>query len=613
MKKRYIKLIVILAVLVFGFTSCAGAGTDTVSNTEDTATKTITETTAVQTATVDTTELESLYTVAEAVSYSDEDKDADYNENTAVKIILADDQTVIEGGGASAQGDTITITSAGTYIISGQLTDGQLVVSADKEDVVQMVLDNAVIHNTNGPAVIIEQAEKAIITLAENSANELSDGETYEDTGDDAPDAAVYASDDLTINGSGELMVKGNYKHAVKTVDDLVITGGTLNITAVSDGLRGKDSVAVLDGDITIESGGAGIKSTEDEDAEKGWVSIDGGTLNIDSDDNGLQAETVLMISAGDITINAAQDTLHCNAHIQILGGDMVMNAGDDGAHADDTLYIADGIITIQDSYEGLEGALVIIDGGDITAVADDDGINAAGGSDNSAGPSDQFSDKEGYYIIINGGNVYVSAQGDGVDSNGDIYITGGTVVVDGPTSGGNSAIDIERSNFVVTGGTLIAAGSSGMLVSPTQATQPVVTIVFSTTQQAGSLVTVTDENGNQLFTIDPEKTYQSVMISSPEITQGMTIGILFGGQFSGDTTNPTYYTDGSVSGETSSISVTIDSLIMTIDENGNETQITGTFGGGGGGGRGGRPQGGDMPEDGTRPQDGGMAPPQQG
>ena len=609
MKKRHITILMTIAVLVFSFSSCAAAETKTE------AVETSTEITTAQTqaVSVDTSDLEALYTISDAASYSDEDTDADYDESSAVTIALADGKTEIDGEGALVDGNVVTISGAGTYIVSGQLTDGQLVVSTDKEDLVRLVLNNAEISNNDGSALWVEQAEKTIITLAQNSVNQMSDGEVYSDESEDATDAAIFSADDLTINGTGQLKVTANFQHAIKSVDELVITGGVFDITAAKDGLRGKDDIAILEGDFAIKAGGAGIKSTNDEDADKGWVSIDGGTFDIVSEDNGIQAQSTLMISAGDISVNAAQDTLHSNTYIQVMGGDLNLTAGDDGAHADDTLYVADGTIVINDSYEGLEGAIVIIDGGNITLKADDDGINAAGGNDGDMGPGDQFSTKEGYYVVVNNGDVYVSAQGDGVDSNGDIYITGGTLVVDGPTSGGNSAMDMERGNFAVSGGTLIASGSSGMLVNPTEASQPVITVVFSSEQQSGSLVTLTDEDGNALFTVDPEKTYQSVMISSPELAQGDTVGIQFGGQYSGDASGHSYYMNGNVSEAASTIRLQISNMIMTIDENGNETQISGAFGGGGGqgvSGDGGRHQG-DMPQMGDRPQDGGFAPPQ--
>ena len=689
MKRRWHSILVILVVLTMLFTACAA---DTTTKSTTAATTTETESTVTTDSTesmsaVDETDLENI-----SVEYKDTDKDDTYDEATATKISLADGATEIDGDGATVSGNVVTITSAGEYILSGSLTDGQIVVNADKEDVVQLILNNVSVTNSTGSAVYVEQAEKVVMTLPEGTVSTLSDtaraedADTSEDSDETDDNAAIYAGDDLSFNGSGTLNINGNYKHGVKTVDDLVITGGTINITAVKEGLRGKDSVAILDGNITIEAREDGIQSSNGDDENSGWVSIDGGTLKIEAGDNGITAETVLLISAGNLDITASQDTLHSNGSIKIDDGTLVLSAEDDGAHADNTLMITGGNITVLRSYEALEGADIAISGGVMLLNAQDDGINAAGGSDNggfdmgggqmpgqdrntdsedadetdttdssttssmstdgitemvSGGPDavsgasedsadggpgggmterggDSFGGSGDYLISISGGYIYICVEtGDGVDSNGDIEISGGTLVVDGPTSNANAAIDMEQSSFTVSGGNIAAAGSSGMLVIPTEATQAVVTIVFDQQQAAGDAVTLTDNNGNVIMSVVPENIYQSLMLSSAELELNQTYKIAYGGTVSGNTEDGTYYTEATLTGAEKTISFELTSTTLIIDQDGNETTYTSQMGGGKTGGGmqpgGGFFDGSELPDGAELPSGDAMQPPNGG
>ncbi len=523
------------------------------------------------------------------VNYSEKDKDSSYDESSATKITLSGSSASISGDGASVSGSIVTVSSAGTYILSGTLSDGQILVDTTKVDTVQLVLDGVHIANQTGCAIYVKQAEKVIITLAEKSKNIISDTTNYSDTGDKDPDSAIYAGDDLTINGSGSLAVYGNYKHAVKTVDDLVIVSGSLDITSVEEGLRGKDSVAIMGGNITIDSGGDAIKATNSDDEDSGWISIDGGTFEIKAENNGLEAQIGLIITSGQLSISSGQDTLHSNGSIRISGGNMNLAADDDGVHADNSLDITGGVITVSKSYEGLEASDITIRGGVISVSARDDGINAAGGSDGDMLPGDKFrvAASGNYFIAFSGGYTYVNAGGDGVDSNGSIDVSGGTLIVDGPESGANSAMDIENSGYIVSGGTLIAAGSVQMLITPTQATQPVVTIIFDNVQSGDSTVAVADSDGNILIAVSPDKAYQSLQISSPDFTIGNTYTLLYGGDISGESYDGTYYLADEFANSLNSAEFEISNSVMLISPDGQATQLTSIPGGGRGGPRG--------------------------
>ena len=168
-------------------------------------------------------------TVEEQLRFTDRDRDPSYDEASATKIVLDGSGASVTGEGATADGSTVTISADGTYVVSGTLADGQVVVNLPgDDDKAQIVLDGVTIHNEDGPAIQIDQADKVFLTLADGSTNVLSDGASYAlAEGEDEPYAALYSKDDLTINGSGVLEVTGNYRHAIASKDDTVITGGT--------------------------------------------------------------------------------------------------------------------------------------------------------------------------------------------------------------------------------------------------------------------------------------------------------------------------------------------------------------------------------------------------
>lgn len=310
--------------------------------------------------------------------YTDREMDPSYDEASATRVSLEADGAVVEGEGAAVEGSTVTISSEGTYVVSGELTDGSLVVDADGAKV-QVVLDGASIHNESGPALRVVSADKVFITLAEGSQNSLSDGASYNlAEGEDEPNAVLYSKADLALNGSGRLFVSASYAHAVNSKDDLVITGGTYEVEAVEDGLRGKDCVKIAGGDFSVKTGGDAIKSNNDEDPTRGFVSIDGGSFFIEAGDDGIDAYTYFRVMDGSIELNTADDAFHSDGEALVAGGSMTVNAGDDAFHAEYVLSVDGGTIDVQSCTEGLEAEKVYVNDGDVHIVASDDGLNAA-------------------------------------------------------------------------------------------------------------------------------------------------------------------------------------------------------------------------------------------
>lgn len=457
--------------------------------------------------------------------YSDEDTDDSWNETDATSLTISDENNEIK------------IEKAGTYHLTGTTTNGTVIIDAGSEDTVRLILDNVDITCENSSPIYVKNAKKVIITLAENSVNTLIDGTeyVYDDTANEEPDGTLFSKDDLTINGSGTLNIKANFKDGIVSKDGLVITNGNINVEAADDGIRGKDYVAIKGGKIKITSVADAIKSTEDADTYKGYVLIDGGNIDITttapqtetSSSKGIKAITNIQVNAGDITIDSTDDGLHSNGNITINGGTFNIKTGDDGIHSDTSLYINDGEINITESYEGIESSLIEINGGKINIIASDDGINVAGGNDTSymggRGGRDNFTSASdsSQKLTVNNGEIYVNASGDGIDVNGAAYVNGGIVTVDGPTNSGNGALDYD-SEFAVSNGTLIACGSVGMAQSiSNSSTIYCLDITFNQTQSASSTIKITDEDGNTVLTYAPSKQYQSAIICSPNLKNG--------------------------------------------------------------------------------------------
>ncbi|MBQ8966436.1 carbohydrate-binding domain-containing protein [Ruminococcus sp.] len=248
-------------------------------------------------------------TAAEAGIEAD-DIEVGYEESDSVNIVFSDEGAETAGSGVSAEGTKVTITAAGTYVLSGSCADGQIVVEAGEKDKVKLVLDGLDLCCKNNAAVLVKSADKVFMLLEEGSENTLSDGESYDLAEGDNTDGAVFSKSDLTINGEGKLAVNGNYKHGIVSKDDLVITGGQLTVTAAGTALSGKDSVKISAGSFDITSGNDGIKSTNDEEEGTGIISVTGGSFTINAGGDGFSAAADLTITGGefDITTGGGSD-----------------------------------------------------------------------------------------------------------------------------------------------------------------------------------------------------------------------------------------------------------------------------------------------------------------
>lgn len=357
-------------------------------------------------------------------------------------ITLSPDGSTSTDASVRIDGQTVTITQAGTYQIAGTLDDGALIVESAENAKITLVLGGVSIKNTTGAAIQIATADDVTIELQEGTTNVLQSGEKVDiataTEGEEASGGALQSKVDLKIKGKGSLTVLGYLNNGIHCTKDLKIKNGNISVTALGHGIKGKNSVTVSGGTVTVTSGKDGITSDETENEEKGFVTIEDGEIIITSAGDGVSAETTLtvtggvisiisgggsanaqqktdnmrgwwdfdnsasdddsasckglkagkamMISGGSITIDAQDDALHTDGDMTISGGECILSTGDDGAHAALSLTVLDGKITVLTSYEGLEANQITLAGGELDITASDDGINANGGSDGFSG-----------------------------------------------------------------------------------------------------------------------------------------------------------------------------------------------------------------------------------
>ena len=555
-------------------------------------------------------------------------------------ITLSPDGSTSTDASVRIDGQTVTITQAGTYQIAGTLGDGALIVESAENAKNTLVLGGVSIKNSTGAAIQISTADDVTIELAEGTTNVLQSGEEVDiaaaTESKEASGGALQSKADLKIKGKGSLTVLGYLNNGIHCTKDLKIKNGNISVTALGHGIKGKNSVTVSGGTVTVTSGKDGITSDETENEEKGFVTIEDGEIiitsvgdgvsaettltvtgdvisiisgggsanaqqktdnmrdwwdfdNSASDDNsasckGLKAGKALVISGGSITIDAQDDALHTDGDMTISGGECILSTGDDGAHAALSLTVLDGKITVLTSYEGLEANQITLAGGELDITASDDGINANGGSDGFSGgfgggfggrrsdmnsqsgdmtppdnsnmqtppdgnaPSgnpptmpgqdaadstttDDTTDKQPV-LLITGGKITVNADGDGLDSNGDLRVEGGDITINGPSNGGNGALDIGTENGgagVIAGGTLIALGTSSMTENFGSTSTQCAFLVTMNSFGAGETITITDSQGNVLYTGVTVKSANSVVFSSPDLVVGETYTVTIG------------------------------------------------------------------------------------
>ena len=523
-------------IAALGLTGCSTASGTTLTSGTSTVHSAVSGTTAgtstSNTAAGQTLDAQTHYTNEDLTWDSSDEKTIDLANPTATD-------------GVSVENGTITITSGGTYRLSGEYS-GQVKIEAGKSDTVRLVLDNAKITNSTGAAINVVSAAEAIIYTAAGTTNTVADEANYTATGDDDPDAAIYSTANLTLTGEGSLSVEGAYEEGIHTTGGLVIASGTLEVNAANTGIKGKDYVDITGGIVNVTAAQDGIKSTNTDDESMGFTRLSAGSVTVSAGDDGLKAPHTLEISGGTLNIEKSNEGIEAQ-YINILDGDVTVNSTDDGINAslkdsssDTSSDTTSGTATTgQQTQQNQNGQVQQAPAG---------GGAAPGGSQGSTGqnqnmpqppaggtgqlPADGAMPGGGggtfevvdAAINISGGTVTVNAEGDGIDSNGTATFSGGTVTVNGPAAGGNNALD-SNGDLLLNGGTVTTGSTADMFEAPSSAsTSGYLKITDSSALTQGSTVQVTDSSGTVVANYKITTSgVQLVLVSNKNIVKGQS------------------------------------------------------------------------------------------
>ena len=515
-------------IAVLGLTGCSTASGTTLTS----GTSTVHSAVSGTTAGTSTSNTAAGQTLDAQTHYTNEDLTWD---SSGEKTIDLANPTATDG--VSVENGTITITSGGTYRITGEYS-GQVKIEAAKTDTVRLVLDNAKITNSTGAAINVVSAAEAIIYTAAGTTNTVADEANYTATGDDDPDAAIYSTANLTLTGEGSLSVEGAYEEGIHTTGGLVIASGTLEVNAANTGIKGKDYVDITGGIVNVTAAQDGIKSTNTDDESLGFTRLSAGSVTVSAGDDGLKAPHTLEISGGTLNIEKSNEGIEAQ-YINILDGDVTVNSTDDGINAslkdsssDTSSDTTSGTATAgQQTQQNQNGQVQQAPAG---------GGAAPGGSQGSTGqnqnmpqpPADGAMPGGGggtFEVIdaainISGGTVTVNAEGDGIDSNGTATFSGGTVTVNGPAAGGNNALD-SNGDLLLNGGTVTTGSTADMFEAPSSAsTSGYLKITDSSALTQGSTVQVTDSSGTVVANYKITTSgVQLVLVSNKNIVKGQS------------------------------------------------------------------------------------------
>lgn len=411
-------------------------------------------------------------------------------------ITLSADGSKVEGEGATVEGNVVTVTAPGSYLVTGSLPDGKLAVDVSEKEKVTLILDGVSVGNPAGSALeILSAPKKVVLHLPAGSVNLLSCSAPDENT-----KAALFSKEDLTITGSGTLSVTAEGCKGIYGKDDLTVEGGELLISATDDGLRGKDSLTILEGTVKVACGGDGVKSGDDEDLSLGAIRISGGSIAVTAGQDGIQAGASLTVTDGSITLvcgggsteisggnrpgdpggrggpggrgdrggfdpggrggfdpfggqngtAADADTvskkgMKTEGTLTLSGGTIRIDAADDALHSNGDLFVSGGSLTLSSSDDGIHAdAKLKISGGDLTISRSYEGI-------------------EGRYITVSGGEISITSSDDGFNATAgsDQSEGGGWGGFGG--RGGMGGVSTDCSLTITGGSVTLNAGGDGL------------------------------------------------------------------------------------------------------------------------------------------------------
>ena len=487
-----------------------------------------------------------------------------YDESQASQITLADQTATVTGQGASFSDQTLTITQAGTYVLTGSGKNIKLVVEAADTDQVHLVFQNLTLEG-EGTLLRINKAQEVVISLAEGSQNALTESQASDD---EEVKATIHSQVPLTLNGTGNLTLTALTKNALEVEDDLKVLGGTYTVKAANHGFKAEGALDIEAATLSIEAGKDGLHAEHDETTERANISLNPTQLSIAAAEDGVDAGNELTIKGGTITVSQSEEGLEARV-IRQLGGDVTIKSSDDGVNASAgssnktsdtsaTSKTTDASATSNSADTSSSASQSTTDSA--TASTPDRKATAApaaasqadqankdknqtppappagqappqGGQPPQNGqgpggmpPGGQEESDPSLQIILEGGTLTIDAAGDGIDSNGTVTISGGSLVVNGSVQGGNGPLDA-AGDITITGGTVWALGTSDMLQGFAQgSTQASITANIAGT--AGQTLIILDANGKEVARQTASKDFQAVIMSSADLVDGQTYTI---------------------------------------------------------------------------------------
>ena len=473
-----------------------------------------------------------------------------YDESRASQITLTDQTATVTGQGASFSDQTLTITQAGTYVLSGSGKNIKLVVEAAETDQVHLVFQNLTLEG-EGTLMQINKAQEVVISLADGSQNALTESQASDD---EEVKATIHSQVPLTLNGTGNLTLTALTKNALEVEDDLKVLGGAYTVKAANHGFKAEGSLDIEAATLTIEAGKDGLHAEHDETTERANISLNPTQLSIAATEDGVDAGNELTIKGGTITVSQSEEGLEARV-IRQLGGDVTIKSSDDGvnASAGSSSKTSDTSDTSKTSETSTTSNTADTSSSASQATAD----SAAGSQADQANkdknptppsppagqappqggqppqngqgaggmpPGGQEESDPSLQIILEGGTLTIDAEGDGIDSNGTVTISGGSLAVNGSIQGGNGPLDA-AGDITITGGTVWALGTSDMLQGFAQgSTQASITANIAGT--AGQTLIILDANGKEVARQTASKDFQAVIVSSADLVDGQTYTI---------------------------------------------------------------------------------------
>lgn len=487
-----------------------------------------------------------------------------YDESRASQITLADQTATVTGQGASFIDQTLTITQAGTYVLTGSGKNIKLVVEAADTDQVHLVFQNLTLEG-EGTLLQVNKAQEVVISLAEGSQNALTESQASDD---EKVKATIHSQVPLTLNGTGNLTLTALTKNALEVEDDLKVLGGTYTVKAANHGFKAEGALDIEAATLTIEAGKDGLHAEHDETTERANISLNPTQLSIAATEDGVDAGNELTIKGGTITVSQSEEGLEARV-IRQLGGDVTIKSSDDGVNASAgssskssdtsaTSKTTDASTTSNTADTSSSASQATTDSATAStsasqATADPAATSQAdqankdknatppsppagqappqGGQPPQNGqgpggmpPGGQEESDPSLQIILEGGTLTIDAEGDGIDSNGTVSISGGSLVVNGSVQGGNGPLDA-AGDITITGGTVWALGPSDMLQGFAQgSTQASITANIAGT--AGQTLIILDANGKEVARQTASKDFQAVIMSSADLVDGQTYTI---------------------------------------------------------------------------------------